>query len=356
MARARGRAECEARDPNHPLVGTLDKVRKALRPLGAVAGITGAAALMNRSLRTGRMPRDHIGGKRIPWTWRGYEIFATELGAGPTIVLVHGIYAGASSYEYRKLAPLLARSFRVVAFDLLGCGLSAMPDLDYSAELFVEQIVDAIGLFADGPLTLVGSSLGGAYAVRVAQRAPDRVRRLVAIAPTGIAGVLDGEPVRAQRIVQAVFRSPLLGETAFNALASRPSLGFFLRKQSYGDTSLVTREIIDNYYALTHQPGARFVPAHFVGGALNCDVAQDLPFVEAPLLVVWGEAASSTNPVENATAFARLARDARIATFPRAGLLAHEEDADGVARAIEDFAREDGVLASGDGSANNRTG
>jgi phosphomannomutase len=339
-----------------PAVGTLEKVRKALRPVGALAGLWGAAALFNRSLRNaGPLPHDHIGGKRLPWTWRGYEIFVTELGDGPTVMLVHGIYAGASSYEYHELAPLLAKTSRVVAFDLLGCGLSEMPDLDYTAELFIEQIVDALGLFADGPMTLIGSSLGGAYAVRAAQRAPDRVRRLVTICPTGLAGVLDGEPAPAQRAVQAVFRAPLLGEAAFNALASRPSLTYFLRYQSYADPKSVTKDVLDHYYALTHQPGARFVPAHFVGGALNCDVAQDLPFVEAPLLVIWGADAVKTNPVQNAFAFERLAREAYVETFAHAKLLPHEECAEGVYRAVEAFANGNGAHPHGEPKGENRT-
>jgi phosphomannomutase len=320
-------------------VGSLEKVRKALRPLGAVAGVTGAAALLNRSLRNRSLPHDHVGGTRRPWRWRDYEIFVTELGSGPPVLLVHGIYAGASSYEFRKLAPLLARRHRVIAFDLLGCGLSEMPNLDYSAELFVEQIVDAIGELSDEPLTLVGSSMGGAFAIRAAARAPDRVRRLVTICPTGL-GTLDRDPAPAQRAVAALFRSPLVGETAFNGLATRASIAFFLRTQTYADPRSVTPDVLDHYDAVTHQPGARFVPAHFVGGMLNLDVARDLPFVEAPVLVVWGERASYASPLKNADAFLRLARDARLVTFPNAGLLPQEEAAEATAAAIEAFAEE----------------
>ena len=320
-------------------MGVFQSLRKALRPLGAVAGLTGAAALVNRSLRNEPLPVDHIGGVRRPWTWRGYEIFATELGEGPEILMVHGIYAGASSYEFRLLAPLLARTHRVIAFDLLGCGLSAMPQLRYTSELFVEQIVDAIGAFTTGPMTLVGSSLGAAFAIRAATRAPDRVKALVTISPTGLVGILDRDPTAAQAAGGAVFASPVAGEAAFNALSAKPTLRWFLGFQSYADKASVTDEIVDHYYAVTHQPGARFVPARFVGGGLNTDVARDLPFVEAPMLVLWGERASVASPVANADKFVRLAPDARLETFPNAGLLPHEEAAADVARAIVEFAR-----------------
>jgi phosphomannomutase len=339
-------------------VGSLEKLRRALRPLGALVGITGAAAILNRSLRNaGSLPTNHLGGTRLPWTWRGYEIFVTELGPAEPgealpLLLVHGIYAGASSYEYRKLAPILARAHRVVALDLLGCGLSDMPNIEYSAELYVEQIVDAIGEFFAGPMALVGSSLGGAFAIRAALRAPDRVKRLIAIAPTGLGGVLDRDPNAAQRSVGAVFRSPILGETAFNGLASKPSLAWFLRKQSYADPACVTPEVLDHYYAVTHLPGARFVPSYFVSGGLNLDVARDLPFLEAPLLVVWGEEAKFANPLEHATDFVRLAPDAQLATFPHATLLPHEEVAAAVGAAVERFL---GATAGGESAPADRS-
>jgi phosphomannomutase len=318
-------------------VSALDRFRRLLRPLGAI-GLTGAAAvLVNRGLRArGPLPVDHIGGVRRPWQWRGYEIFATELGEGPPVLLVHGIYAGASSYEFRKIAPLLARTHRVIAFDLLGCGLSEMPDLDYSAELFVEQIVDAIGEFSDGPLTLVASSMGAAFAVRAAARAADRVHHLVLSCPTGL-GILDKDPNAAQRAVTALLRSPVAGETAFNGLASKPSIGWFLRTQSYASAASVTPDVVDHYYAVAHQPGARFVPAAFVGGALNCNLARDLPFVEAPILILWGERASKTSPLEKAQEFLRLAKDARLVVLPDSGILPLEEEPEACYEAIEAF-------------------
>ncbi len=313
-------------------------IRRLLRPLGAIAGLTGATAILNDRLRaTSAVPHDHIGGKRIRWTWRGYDIFATELGSGPPIVLVHGIYAGASSYEFRRLAPLLAHGHRVIAFDLLGCGLSEMPDLDYSGELFVEQIVDAVGALTNEPCTLIASSMGGAFAIVAASRMPDRVARLVVLCPTGLGGVLDGPPKPAQTAIRVLFRSPVAGEAAFNALASPPSLSWFLRVQSYADPKMIDDAMIAHYYAVTHQPGARFVPAAFVGGALNTNVARDLPFVRAPVLVIWGTAASQTNGSGNATEYVRLAREGSLAMIEDAKLLPHDEQPAQTAEVIEHF-------------------
>ncbi|HWT06078.1 MAG TPA: alpha/beta fold hydrolase, partial [Xanthomonadales bacterium] len=285
--------------------------------------MTGALAATNRALSNAPVPTNALGGTRRPWSWDGSEIFATEAGSGSPVLLVHGIYVGASSYEFRKVFALLARRHRVVAFDLIGCGLSDKPKLSYNADLFVEQIVDALGAFADEPVAVVASSLGAAFAIRAATRAHDRIARLAAICPTGLGGTLDKGPKGPGPAITALFRSPVLGEAAFNALASKASIRSFLRKQVYADPARATPEVIDHYYAVAHQPGARYVPAAFAGGALDCDVARDLPFLTIPLHVLWGERASAMNPRSNADEFLRLTGDARLATFADSGLLPH---------------------------------
>jgi len=313
-------------------------LRAVLRPLTALAGLTGIAMLVNRRLRTtSDLPHDEVGGTRLHWTWRGYEIFATEMGSGPPLLFIHGLEPGASSFEFRRLMPLLARGHRVIAFDLLGCGLSAMPDITYSPDLFVDQIVDAIAEFAQEPVILIGRSLGAAFAIRAAAQAADRVARLVAICPTGLGGILDDEPNSTQRPVALFLRAPLIGETAFNGIASMSAVRRRLRTHFYAQPLSVSDDIVRHYYAVTHQPGARFVPAHLFGGLLNCDVARDLPFVAAPVLVLWGELASRADPLSKAAEYVRLAKDGRLVTFAQSGLMPHEEEPEATALAIETF-------------------
>jgi pimeloyl-ACP methyl ester carboxylesterase len=313
-------------------------VKRFVRPLAAGAGVTGALAAFNRSVSNGPEPVNALGGTVRRWDWRGHGIFSTEMGTGPLIVLVHGVYAGASSYEYRKLFPLLAANHRVVAFDLLGCGLSDRPNLGYSADLFTEQVIDALAEAGPSePVTVVGSSLGAAFAIRAAARSTQRIANIVAICPTGLGGVLDRAPNGAQVALTGTVRTRLLGEAIFNGLASRPSIRYFLGHSSYADAASATPEIIDHYYAVAHQTGARYVPAHFVGGMLNCNIARDLPFVDAPMLVAWGERASSFSPLANAGEFLKLAQNAKLVTFANSGLLPHEEEPEAMCAAIEAF-------------------
>ena len=313
-------------------------MKRFVRPLAAGVGLTGALAAFNRSVSNSPEPSNALGGAVRRWDWRGHGIFSTQLGEGSPIVLVHGVYAGASSYEYRKLFPLLAARHRVVAFDLLGCGLSDRPNIGYSADLFTDLVIDALADAGAGEaVTVIGSSLGAAFAIRAAARSRGRVANVVAICPTGLGGVLDRPPNGAQLVLGGTVRTPVLGEALFNGLVSRPSIRYFLGHSSYADAASATPEIIDHYYAVAHQSGARYVPAHFVGGTLNCNIAQDLPFVDAPMLVAWGEQASSFSPLANAGEFLKLAQNAKLVTFANSGLLPHEEEPAALCAAIEAF-------------------
>jgi pimeloyl-ACP methyl ester carboxylesterase len=312
-------------------------VKRLTRTLIAGAGVTGALAAANRALRNAPIPTNALGGTRLSWNWRGHELFATQAGEGHLVLLVHGVSVGASSYEFRRLFPLLARSRRVVAIDLIGCGLSEKPRLPYTPEIYVEQIVDALHAFAPEPATIVASSLGATFAIRAATRASDRIDRLAAIVPAGLSATLDGGLRGTRAALAGLMRTPVLGEATYNALASKASIRSFLQRRVYADPSRVTDEVVDHYYAVAHQPGARFVPTALAGGNLDCDVARDLPFLSVPLLVLWGERASAINPRSNADEFLRLTRNARLSTFAHSGLLPHEEEPEAVADALELF-------------------
>jgi pimeloyl-ACP methyl ester carboxylesterase len=113
----------------------------------------------------------------------GRAVHVVEQGEGPPAVLVHGFAGSTYDWEETLLAPL-ARSYRTVAVDLLGMGWSARgDDLAYGFDLWSRQVVDVLDALGLARVTLVGHSLGGAIAAIVAGEHPDRVERLVLIAP-----------------------------------------------------------------------------------------------------------------------------------------------------------------------------
>jgi pimeloyl-ACP methyl ester carboxylesterase len=102
-----------------------------------------------------------------------------ELGAGPPLLLVHGLMT--SSYSWRYVMHELAREYRVIVPDLPGAGRSDKPDVRYSADAlarFVLELQAALGL--RGCLA-VGNSMGGLLCMRAALLDEGAFARLVNI-------------------------------------------------------------------------------------------------------------------------------------------------------------------------------
>jgi pimeloyl-ACP methyl ester carboxylesterase len=288
--------------------------------------LLGAAAAYNAFARKGvDQLTNLIGGEEGGFDWRDRRIAFTKHGEGPPILLIHGIHPAAWSYEWRNNADALSRANTVYTLDLLGFGRSDRPAIRYSARLYISLISDFVSRVIDAPCVLVASSLSGAYAIVLAARDPHRFPAVALIAPSGL--VRQNEPVglggEAGRLA---VETPIAGTAMFNALVSRPSLRRSLRN-SYSNDALVTRELVEIYYATSHQRGARHAPAAFVSGHLNIDVRNALRRLSQPALLVWGEQGSIA-PVEEFRGFRELKRDFEISVLSPAGDLPHDERAE----------------------------
>lgn len=304
--------------------------------LAAAGGVGALAAFNFISGLAGRAPENGVAGEHARYAWEHGDIWYAVKGQGEPLVLVHGVYAGASSYEYRRVFDLLARDFRVYAFDLLGFGLSARPGIVYTPALYKQLIGDFVREVvggADHPAAVIASTLGAAFTIRAAAERPAFFSRLVLIEPTGMENLANARDTVRRRLALALLRTPLVGEGVYNLIASRPSLRYFLQAQTYGDPAMVTDDVVAHYYDMTHQPGGRFAAASFISGWLNTPVSAAYPLLDQPILLCWGKDARFT-PLEDARAFRLGNPRAELRVFDCGGLPQDEQPAE--------FAREVG--------------
>ncbi|WP_211195435.1 alpha/beta fold hydrolase [Tabrizicola sp. YIM 78059] len=210
----------------------------------------------------------------VPGTGRNGRITAEDVrgqggisGRAGTVVLLHGLFDSARGW--RDLPQRLARAGMAVhAPDLPGHGLST--DRAETVEAMADLILP--GLPA-GRIALVGHSLGGLLAVRLAQRLGPRIARLVLIAPAGVgarinADFLDGmlaaeTPAALARALSLLDAGPmsdsLLAEELSRLQSRREALGHLVRR-------------------LAHQ------------GMQQIDMTADLERLAPPISVIWGTA------------------------------------------------------------------
>jgi pimeloyl-ACP methyl ester carboxylesterase len=295
--------------------------------LAGGAGVAALAAVNAAIQRSVVEPDDSaLGGAARFFVWKHGRIFYKESGLqkpGLPIVFVHGIGAGSSSFMWRKNFDVLAQTFRVYALDLLGFGFSDKPaGAPYSANLYVELLSDFIRDIG-GRANIVASSLGAAYAVRVADEHPELVNAMILNAPAGYS-TLNTRPGMTGAAFYGLLQSPVLGTSFYNVMASERSIRDYATRTLFYDYRRVTDRLVSHLYATSHQPGAQYAIAAFLSGYLNTDMAPVFARLEQPVVLVWGKQDVSV-PVSKAVELLQLNPHARLEVFDFCRMMPEQE-------------------------------
>ncbi len=192
-----------------------------------------------------------------------HQIAYYEMGAGPPLVLVHGM-SGSPALEWGRVMTPLSRRFRVIAPFQIGFAPSDQPaDLAYDAETFVDYLGGFLGAVSADNATLVGESFGGwvvaHYALRQGQKSAWKGR----LPPISHLAIVDGavqvHPGPPGDGGQQSINSADVGKLAHD----------FFKTQPKADNSLVTTAAVPD------------IQAQQVSDA-------QLKTIRTPTLVVWG--------------------------------------------------------------------
>jgi pimeloyl-ACP methyl ester carboxylesterase len=243
----------------------------------------------------------------------------------PAIVLIHGF--GASLQTWDAWAQCLSRRWRVVRVDLPGSGLSPPdPAGDYKDARSIQMLVALMDQLGLRRASIVGHSIGGRIAWSFAARHPERMNRLVLVAPDGFAspgfdyGKAPTVPVMLG-LMRYVLPKPLL----------RMNLA-----PAYADPKVLSDALVDRYDDLLRAPGARQALLDRIRQTVLVDPRPLLASVRAPTLLLWGQR-DAMIPISNSADYLKALPDARLVVIPGAGHLPQEEAASQSLAAVEAF-------------------
>ena len=250
-------------------------------------------------------------------------------GDGKPVLLLHGSGPGVTAYaNWRLTIPALSQHLRVIAPDLVGFGFTERPEgVSYDMDTWVGQAIGLLDALDIERAHLVGNSFGGALALALASRHPDRVERLVLMGSVGVPfEITDGldrvwgyEPSIAQM---------------------RELLDLFAYSRE-----LVSDELAEVRYRASIQPGfqesfAAMFPAprqRWVDAMVTPD--EDLARLPHPTLVVHGRD-DLIIPPANALHLLDTIPDVRLHIFGRCGHWTQIEHADEFNRLVVSFLSE----------------
>jgi pimeloyl-ACP methyl ester carboxylesterase len=256
-------------------------------------------------------------------------------GSGPALLLMHGLLGYAFSWRYAL--PYLANQATVHAVDMLGVGFSDRPPgLNCCLKANAERLLRFLDAVGQESCDLLGTSHGGAVAMMAAALAPDRIKRLVLVAPAN--------PWSAHGRLLAAFLSSRAIAPIFLRVAPHlePAHGYLLRRL-YGDTRRIRPGTLEGYSAPFAMPGA----FAYGLGILNT-WAEDLAELESvlprishiPALLLWGSVDAAVDPA-SAARLRQEFKNCRVLMFDGVGHLPYEEVPEQFNHAVAEFLAED---------------
>jgi pimeloyl-ACP methyl ester carboxylesterase len=281
----------------------------------------------------------------------GRRVIYRVAGAGPPIVLIHGMLN--SSSHWQAVALNLARDYTVIAPDLIGHGDSAAPRGDYSLGAHAASIRDLLAAIGVDRATIVGHSLGGGVAMQFFYQFPQRVERLVLISSGGL----------GQEVSPMLRTAALPGMSALLALTIKPRRLVALaragrRLDERGVRAGVYLRAVARALAPLENADARGAFMHTLRAVIDVhgqrvSATDRLYLLESlPTLIVWGER-DNTIPLRHGAAAHEAIPHSRFRTLARAAHFPHLEDPQGLSEVLREFMVDTrpGVIEDGDWGA-----
>ncbi len=280
-----------------------------------VAQLAGAALLYTPDKPRAALEAEYAGPPSAFLQVAGLRLHVRDTGPreAPAVILLHGF--GASLQTWEDWSNDLQADHRVIRLDLPGFGLTgADPGSNYTdahALKLLVALMDQLGL---ARASIVGHSMGGRIAWTFAAQHPERIDKLVLVAPDGFAsfGRTYGETQRVPPMLR---------------LLPYVLPGFLLRaslRPAYGNPDALTDALYRRYRDMLLAPGVRRAIVDLTAQQVLVPPEPLLRRIQAPTLLLWG-AQDAMIPASNAADYLRVIPDARLHEFPGIGHLPQEE-------------------------------
>jgi pimeloyl-ACP methyl ester carboxylesterase len=265
----------------------------------------------------------------------GREVAFRTGGWGPLLVLIHGITSNSATWD--RVLPRLAKRYTVLAPDLLGHGRSDKLRGDYSVGAHANTVRDLLDALGYRRGTFIGHSLGGGVAMQIAYQYPERVDRLVLVAPGGfgqeVSPILRAASVPGAGgvLALAAWRPFVQAGTLLTHLLGRLGL--------HGNTDL---EEIGRAYALLADGDARSAFVHALRAVVDHE-GQRVSALERIAadkrlrsLIIWGDR-DKIVPASHGRDVHQLIPNTYLAVFERSGHFPHRDDPERFVKVLDEF-------------------
>lgn len=221
------------------------------------------------------------------YNWKYGNIFYSKVGSGSPVLLIHDTDASASSIEWNKLISRLTKKHTVYSIDLLGCGRSDKPALEYTNYLYVQMVQSFIKDVIQEKTTVIASNISASFVIMANHLDETIFEKIILINPASLKQ-MDTIPDEISKIKKRIIELPFIGTFVYNMMNSAQRIDESFRTRYVSKPQLISSSMEDIYYEAAHKNGSngRFLYSSLLGNYLNNSITHAVKTISTPTLII----------------------------------------------------------------------
>lgn len=223
------------------------------------------------------------------FNWKHGDIYYTKIGSGKPILLIHNLSVFSSSCEWENVVGELSKENTVYSIDLLGCGRSDKPRIDYINYMYVQLITDYVKEIIGERVTVVATNRSANFVLKSAELHPELFDKIFLVNPSEIT-VSSKKNGKAAQLVYHILHTPVFGTALYNAYTSKNTLDSFFTMDYFYNASKIDDTYINKYYEAAHTKNGegKFLLASIYAHYLDMDITSTLKKISNKIYLVIG--------------------------------------------------------------------
>lgn len=221
------------------------------------------------------------------YEWKYGNIFYSKQGSGSPVLLIHDTDASSSSIEWNKIITRLAKNHTVYAIDLLGCGRSDKPAIEYTNYLYVQMVQGFISDIIQDKVTIIASNISASFVIMANHIDSSSINKIILINPASM-NQLDTIPNDTTKAKKTIIQLPFIGTFIYNVMNNMQHIDESFRTRYVSKPQLISSSMEDIYYEAAHKNGSggRFLYSSLLGNYVNNTITHAVKSMTTPTLII----------------------------------------------------------------------
>lgn len=221
------------------------------------------------------------------YSWKLGNVFYTKAGTGSPLLLIHDTNSSASSAEWSKIVHRLEKKHTVYCVDLLGCGRSDKPSIEYTNYLYVQLISDFIKDIIQEKTSVIATNMSVSFVVMANHMNPTLFDKLIFINPVSLEQ-LNIIPDKLSKIKKRIIELPFVGTFIYNLMHNASRIDDSFRNVFFEKPQLISSIMEETYYEAAHMNGSngRYLYSSILGNYFNNPISHAVKKLDSPTLII----------------------------------------------------------------------